>query len=112
MIYSSYSVFLSIPFTGVSAIVGSGLHSAASASDAIPRDGRQNKKSKWDKVMPYHHVVVHISNVYCITKYLFNSYQVDGDRRNPVISGGSDAASAHTALLSSANVGSGYMAFA
>ncbi|XP_022955191.1 DNA ligase 1-like isoform X1 [Cucurbita moschata] len=77
---------LNIPFSGVSAIVGSGLHSAASASDAIPRDGRQNKKSKWDKV--------------------------DGDRRNPVISGGSDAASAHTALLSSANVGSGYMAFA
>ncbi|KAA0057048.1 SAP30-binding protein-like [Cucumis melo var. makuwa] len=77
---------INIPFSGVSAITSSGLHSAAPASDAIPRDGRQNKKSKWDKV--------------------------DGDRRNPVISGGSDAASAHAALLSAANVGSGYMAFA
>lgn len=32
-------------------MAGSGFHSAAPASDVIPRDGRQNKKSKWDKVM-------------------------------------------------------------
>ncbi|XP_022140007.1 uncharacterized protein LOC111010773 isoform X2 [Momordica charantia] len=69
---------INIPFSGVS---------AAPASDAIPRgDGRQNKKSKWDKV--------------------------DGDRRNPLISGGSDPVTAHAAMLSAANVGSGYVAFA
>lgn len=77
---------INIPYSGVSAMAGSGFHSAAPASDVIPRDGRQNKKSKWDKV--------------------------DGDKRNPVISGGSEAASAHAALLSVANAGSGYMAFA
>ncbi|XP_059290468.1 uncharacterized protein LOC132044006 [Lycium ferocissimum] len=45
------------------------------------RDGRQNKKSKWDKV--------------------------DGDRRDPV-----SAVGAHAALLSAANAGAGYTAFA
>lgn len=29
-----------------------GLHAALPSADAIPRDGRQNKKSKWDKVFP------------------------------------------------------------
>ncbi|XP_023000909.1 uncharacterized protein LOC111495209 isoform X1 [Cucurbita maxima] len=77
---------INIPFSGVSAVAGNGLHSGAHASDAITRDGKQNKKSKWDKV--------------------------DGDIKNPVISGGSDSASAHSTLLSAANVGSGYMAFA
>ncbi|XP_042486701.1 SAP30-binding protein-like isoform X2 [Macadamia integrifolia] len=59
------------------------------ASDALARDGRQNKKSKWDKV--------------------------DGDRRNPLLSAGQDAVStvgAHAALLSAANLGAGYTAFA
>lgn len=55
---------------------------------------------------------VHIKRSLLFAKYLLNAFQVDGDRRNPVISGGSDAASAHAALLSAANVGSGYMAFA
>ncbi|KAL2539226.1 Uncharacterized protein Adt_00204 [Abeliophyllum distichum] len=57
--------------------------------DAVARDGRQNKKSKWDKV--------------------------DGDQRNPMISGGHDSLStgdAHSALLSAAKAGSGYSAFA
>lgn len=47
-----------------------------------------------------------------VTKYLLNSFQVDGDRRNPLISGGSDPVTAHAAMLSAANVGSGYVAFA
>ena len=101
-----------IPFAGVSAVAGNGLHSGAHASDAITRDGRQNKKSKWDKVTICQCVIVRISDLYCIAKYLLNTFQVDGDRKNPVISGGSDAASAHSTLLSAANVGSGYMAFA
>ncbi|KAH0696998.1 hypothetical protein KY290_014431 [Solanum tuberosum] len=49
--------------------------------DVVTRDGRQNKKSKWDKV--------------------------DGDRRDPV-----SAVGAHAALLSAANAGAGYTAFA
>ncbi|KAJ4968143.1 hypothetical protein NE237_014844 [Protea cynaroides] len=59
------------------------------ASDALARDSRQNKKSKWDKV--------------------------DGDRRNSMFSGGQDAVptvGAHAALLSAANLGAGYTAFA
>ncbi|KAJ0081057.1 hypothetical protein Patl1_10492 [Pistacia atlantica] len=59
------------------------------ANDAAARDGRQNKKSKWDKV--------------------------DGDRKNPLSTVGQDslsAAGAHAAILSAANAGSGYTAFA
>ncbi|XP_043693770.1 SAP30-binding protein-like [Telopea speciosissima] len=59
------------------------------ASDALARDGRQNKKSKWDKV--------------------------DGDQRNPLLPGGQDTVSkvgAHATLLSAANLGAGYTAFA
>lgn len=69
---------INIPLPGVS-----------TAADAVTRDGRQNKKSKWDKV--------------------------DGDRRNPLPSGGQDSMSsvgAHAALLSAANAGAGYSAFA
>ncbi|XP_059461744.1 uncharacterized protein LOC132190711 isoform X2 [Corylus avellana] len=66
-----------------------GLLSMPPAADPTTRDGRQNKKSKWDKV--------------------------DGDRRNSVSSGGQDsisAAGAHAAPLSATNAGTGYMAFA
>lgn len=49
--------------------------------DVVTRDGRQNKKSKWDKV--------------------------DVDRRDPV-----SAVGAHAALLSAANAGTGYTAYA
>lgn len=31
-------------------MAATGLNSLPSAADVIPRDGRQNKKSKWDKV--------------------------------------------------------------
>eukprot|EP00257_Ricinus_communis_P018088 XP_015576694.1 SAP30-binding protein isoform X4 [Ricinus communis] len=67
------------------AAAASGLHSA---SDAVARDGRQNKKSKWDKV--------------------------DGDLRNPLPTGGPDSlatVAAQSAILSAANVGAGYTAF-
>ncbi|XP_021907737.1 uncharacterized protein LOC110822040 [Carica papaya] len=75
-----------IPIPGVPALVAGGL---PSATDAGVRDGRPNKKTKWDKV--------------------------DGDRRNPLPSGGQDSLSAvgaHAALLSAANAGAGYTAFA
>ena len=42
-------------------------------------------------------------------------FQVDGDRRNPLHSGGQDSvstASAHATLLTAANAGTGYTAFA
>lgn len=71
------------------AAVASGLQSVPMATDAVARDGRQNKKSKWDKV--------------------------DGDRRNPLPSVGQDSLSAvgaHAAILSAANAGAGYTAFA
>ncbi|KAI9076898.1 hypothetical protein K1719_041202 [Acacia pycnantha] len=58
--------------------------------DVTNRDGRQNKKSKWDKV--------------------------DGDRENPLPFGGQDSGctgGVHAAILSAANAGSsGYMLFA
>ncbi|KAB5534127.1 hypothetical protein DKX38_017213 [Salix brachista] len=63
-------------------VTASGTHSSANAADAAPREGRQNKKSKWDKV--------------------------DGDGRNPLPSGGQDSLAAAAALLSVANVGTGY----
>ncbi|XP_019055831.1 PREDICTED: SAP30-binding protein isoform X2 [Nelumbo nucifera] len=67
---------------GVSTIASSGLHSLPPASDAMTKDSRPNKKSKWDKV--------------------------DGDRRPDPVS----TAGTHAALLSAANVGAGYTAFA
>ncbi|KAJ6377305.1 hypothetical protein OIU76_026308 [Salix suchowensis] len=66
-------------------VTASGTHSSANAADAAPREGRQNKKSKWDKV--------------------------DGDGRNPLPSGGQDSLAAAAALLSVANVGTGYTGF-
>ncbi|OAY24965.1 hypothetical protein MANES_17G057500v8 [Manihot esculenta] len=71
----------------IPAAAPSGLHSASTIADAA-RDGRQNKKSKWDKV--------------------------DGDGRNLLPTSGQDSlttVAAHTALLSAANVGAGYTAF-
>lgn len=34
-------------------MAASGLNSLPPAPDVMPRDGRQNKKSKWDKVLIY-----------------------------------------------------------
>ncbi|KAL0442634.1 UNVERIFIED_CONTAM: SAP30-binding protein [Sesamum latifolium] len=62
---------------------------ATATSDVTARDGRQNKKSKWDKV--------------------------DVDQRNSLATGGQEnlsAVGAHAALLSAAKAGSGYLAFA
>ncbi|XP_057431858.1 uncharacterized protein LOC130724603 isoform X2 [Lotus japonicus] len=80
---------INIPVAGASAATASGLHLVPPGADSINRDGRQNKKSKWDKV--------------------------DGDRKNPLPSGGQDAIStvgSHAAILSSTNAGGGYMLFA
>lgn len=84
---------LNMPIPGVPTVASTGFHSGfhpnPTATDAVTRDGRQNKKSKWDKV--------------------------DGDRRNPLPSGGQDSVSntgAQAALLSAANAGTGYTAFA
>lgn len=75
-----------LPSPGVSNLPPAG--SQSGSADMLTREGRQNKKSKWDKV--------------------------DGDRRN-VLGSGQDtlsAVGAHAALLSAANAGSGYAAFA
>ncbi|KAB1213022.1 SAP30-binding protein [Morella rubra] len=80
---------INLPIPGVSTSTSSGLLSIPPAADTTSRDGRQNKKSKWDKV--------------------------DGDQRNPLPSGGKDSistAGAHAVLLSATNAGAGYMAFA
>ncbi|KAJ8761846.1 hypothetical protein K2173_005418 [Erythroxylum novogranatense] len=71
----------------IPAVVSSGSIAAQAIADAFGRDGRQNKKSKWDKV--------------------------DGDVRNPPQTSGQDLASvaAHATLLSASNVGTGYSAF-
>lgn len=80
---------INVPVPGVPPMAVTGLHAALPSTDAIPRDGRQNKKSKWDKV--------------------------DGDRRNPLPSGVQDSISAvgaqTAAVLSAVNAGAGYMAF-
>ncbi|XVE51478.1 hypothetical protein DITRI_Ditri02bG0044200 [Diplodiscus trichospermus] len=73
----------------VAAPAAGGLPSAPTAVDNIVRDDRQNKKSKWDKV--------------------------EGDRKNPLPAGAQDSLStvgAHTVILSAANAGTGYTAFA
>ncbi|KAI8525707.1 hypothetical protein RHMOL_Rhmol13G0250300 [Rhododendron molle] len=80
---------LNITISGLSTVAAGGLHSVTAAVDSMTRDGRQNKKSKWDKV--------------------------DGDRRNVLPPGGHDSVSvtgAHAALLTAANAGTGYTAFA
>ncbi|KAL0363480.1 UNVERIFIED_CONTAM: hypothetical protein Scaly_1303200 [Sesamum calycinum] len=73
---------ISMPTPGLTAV-------ATATSDVTARDGRQNKKSKWDKV--------------------------DVDQRNSLATGGQEnlsAVGAHAALLSVAKAGSGYSAFA
>ncbi|KAL2462667.1 uncharacterized protein Fot_53904 [Forsythia ovata] len=80
---------INMPIPGLATASGGVLNAVQASVDAVARDGRQNKKSKWDKV--------------------------DGDQRNPLISGGHDSLStgdAHSALLSAAKAGSGYSAFA
>ncbi|PHT55754.1 hypothetical protein CQW23_04240 [Capsicum baccatum] len=69
---------INLPIPGMAPAAGGALPPTA---DVVTRDGRQNKKSKWDKV--------------------------DGDRRDLV-----SAVGAHAALLSAANAGAGYTAFA
>ncbi|KAL1555973.1 hypothetical protein AAHA92_11650 [Salvia divinorum] len=71
--------------TGVSGVV----NVPSATSDSMARDGRQNKKSKWDKV--------------------------DVDQKFSLTAGGQEnlsAVGAHAALLSAAKAGSGYSAFA
>ncbi|XP_027111952.1 uncharacterized protein LOC113754514 isoform X2 [Coffea eugenioides] len=73
----------------ISVAPGTGLNTVTAAVDTLARDGRQNKKSKWDKV--------------------------DGDRFNLVPTVGQDAVSAvatHASFLSAANAGTGYSAYA
>lgn len=65
---------------------GGGSNSVPAAVDTGTREGRTNKKSKWDKV--------------------------DGDRRHPLTTSGQDSGSHAAALLSAANAGTGYTAFA
>lgn len=79
---------ISLPVPGMTTVGGTGLTTISTITDAVARDGRQNKKSKWDKV--------------------------DDDRKN-LLPPGQDpvsAIAAHAALLSAANAGSGYSAFA
>ncbi|CAO2842333.1 unnamed protein product [Amaranthus hypochondriacus] len=75
-----------LPSPGVSNVLSAGLQPGS--ADTSIREGRQNKKSKWDKV--------------------------DGDRRNVLGSGQVTQSSvgAHAALLSAANAGAGYAVFA
>ncbi|EFH67058.1 transcriptional regulator family protein [Arabidopsis lyrata subsp. lyrata] len=77
-----------IPIPGIPALVTSGLPSVP--TEIAARDGRPNKKSKWDKV--------------------------DGDVKNPPLAAGTqDSLSSirsNAALVSAASAGSGYSAFA
>ncbi|KAI9120938.1 hypothetical protein K1719_007971 [Acacia pycnantha] len=80
---------INLPVPASSAVTASASHLVPSAGDAPNRDGRQNKKSKWDKV--------------------------DGDHKIPLPSVGQDSAStagAHAAILSASNAGGGYMLYA
>ncbi|CAA2996228.1 transcriptional regulator family [Olea europaea subsp. europaea] len=74
---------------GLATVPGGVLNAVQASVDSVARDGRQNKKSKWDKV--------------------------DSDQWNSLISGGHDSLStvdAHSALLSASKAVSGYSAFA
>lgn len=70
---------ISIPIPGLPSADGGGINAAPASTDTVARDGRQNKKSKWDK--------------------------------NPLPTTGPEPVSA-AALLSAANAGAGYSAFA
>lgn len=76
---------INMPIPAISAAV----NSVPTVGDVAFREGRQKKKSKWDKV--------------------------DGDRRNTIPSGAQDSLSTvggHAVVLSAANAGAGYTAFA
>ncbi|KAL5575214.1 hypothetical protein UlMin_016913 [Ulmus minor] len=75
----------SMPLPGVHTGVAAGLNSVPPAADVIPRDGRQNKKSKWDKL--------------------------DGDRKNVLVQDSISTVGVQAAILSATNAGDGYMAF-
>jgi hypothetical protein len=49
----SWHVLILSHFAGVSTAAATGLLSVPPAADTTTRDGRQNKKSKWDKVLIY-----------------------------------------------------------
>lgn len=50
MLYSHVAFMLTFFCIGGSAATTGGLHLVPPTADSINRDGRQNKKSKWDKV--------------------------------------------------------------
>nr|GEX29535.1 HCNGP-like protein [Tanacetum cinerariifolium] len=80
-----------VPIPAVPPLAGGGSNPVSAAVDTgtSTREGRPNKKSKWDKV--------------------------DGDRRHPLTTSGQDSgasAGSHAALLTASNAGSGYTAFA
>ncbi|KAJ8761395.1 hypothetical protein K2173_001526 [Erythroxylum novogranatense] len=98
--------------------VPSGSMASQAAVDAAGRDGRQNKKSKWDKVVVSVYGLCISSLSTLILVLLCCQFdciwsQVDVDVRNPMQTSGQDLTSvaAHAALLSAANVGAGYSAF-
>lgn len=104
---------------GVTAAVAGGLQSVPMTIDAVARDGRQNKKSKWDRVLVWaYSLSLFLVSCYVVTNnhfYWSMRFQVDGDHRNPLPSVGQDSLSAvgaHAAILSAANAGAGYTAFA
>ncbi|XP_042011022.1 uncharacterized protein LOC121759492 isoform X1 [Salvia splendens] len=79
---------INIPTPGLTAVSGV-VNIPSATSESMGRDGRQNKKSKWDKV--------------------------DVDQKSSLTTGGQEnlpAVGAHAALLSAAKAGSGYSAFA
>ncbi|KAK9150585.1 hypothetical protein Syun_008894 [Stephania yunnanensis] len=78
---------IALPIAAGQTVAISGFHSAPGVTDAMARDSRQGKKSKWDKV--------------------------DGERKNPLHTGhdAMSTAASHAALLSAANAGAGYSAF-
>ncbi|XP_010920286.1 uncharacterized protein [Elaeis guineensis] len=80
---------MSMQIPGVSGAAAGVVQPVPTAVDAITKDIRQNKKTKWDKI--------------------------DGDVKNPMHTGGHDNLSTvgvHAAHLSTANAGAGYTAFA
>ena len=82
-------------------------------TDIAARDGRPNKKSKWDKVLYQIQVSrMRLSEdsgmfISLMTSFFFLLNQVDGDVKNPPLAAGTNAAP-----VSSASAGSGYSAFA
>ncbi|CAI9087253.1 OLC1v1021280C1 [Oldenlandia corymbosa var. corymbosa] len=80
---------INLPITGLQMMPGGAFNAVPTARDPLPRDGRQNKKSKWDKV--------------------------DGDGKTLLSTGGPDsvsAAAAQAAILSAVNASGGYSAYA